>query len=100
MERNFTEGCLKGNPHSNNKLTVNSVQILNFSSISRSDINSSVLKIRYDYRLLSILNFPGAAILDFMTSKAEVRLCETIVQPYYVMKFKMVAPGKFKMKLK
>ena len=29
---------------------------------------------------------------------AEVLLCETIEQPYYVMKSKMAAPGKFKMK--
>ena len=29
---------------------------------------------------------------------AEVLLCETIEQPYYVMKSKMAAPGKFKRK--
>ena len=53
----------------------------------------------------SILNFPGATILDFMTSygcrycqQAEVLLCETIEQPYYDTKSKMAAPGKFRMK--
>ena len=62
-----------------------------------------MLKIRYDYRQFSLLNFLGAAILNFMTCygcrfcySAEVLLCETIEQPYYVMKSKMAAPGKFK----
>ena len=47
--------------------------------------------------------FPGRrAILNFMTCSgcrycysAEVLLCETIEQPYYVMKSKMAAPRKF-----
>ena len=60
------------------------------------------VKIRYDYRLVSLLNFLGAAILNFMTCygcrycySVEVLLFET-KQPYYVMKSKMEAPGKFK----
>ena len=36
---------------------------------------SSVLNIRVDCRLFSILNFPGAAILDFTTSYG-YRYCE------------------------
>ena len=56
-----------------------------------------MLKIRYDYRLFSILNFPGVAILDFMRSNG-CPYCETIEQPYYVMKSNMAAPGKFEMK--
>ena len=50
-----------------------------------------------------LLNFPRAAILDFMTSlrclyclKAEVLLFETIGQRSDVMKSKMAARGKFK----
>ena len=50
-----------------------------------------------------VLYFPGAAILDFMTSlrclycwKAEVLLFETIRQRSDVMKAKMAARGKFK----
>ena len=50
-----------------------------------------------------LLNFPRAAILDFMTSlrclycwKAEVLLFETIGQRSDVMKSKMVVRGKFK----
>ena len=61
------------------------------------------VKIRYDYRLFSHLNFLGAAILNFMTCNGchyfyslEVLLFETIKQPYYVMKSKMAAPGQFK----
>ena len=49
------------------------------------------------------LNFLGAAILNLMTCNgcrycysAEVLLCKTIEQPYYVMKSKMVVRGKFK----
>ena len=45
------------------------------------------VKIWYDYRLLSLLNFPGAAILNFVTCNgwrfcysAEVLLCETILK--------------------
>ena len=56
---------------------------------------------RYDYRKLSLLNFLGAAILSLMTCNgcrycysAEVLLCETIKQPYYVMTSKMAAHGK------
>ena len=61
------------------------------------------VKIRYDYRLLSLLNFLGAAILNVMTCygsrdcySVEVLLCETIEQPYYGMKSKIAAPEKFK----
>ena len=50
-----------------------------------------------------LLNFPRAAILDFMTSlrclycrKAEVLLFETIGQGSDVMKSKMAVHGKFK----
>ena len=50
-----------------------------------------------------LLNFPRAAILDFMTSlrclycwKVEVLLFETTGQRSGVMKSKMAAPGKFK----
>ena len=50
-----------------------------------------------------LLNFPRAAILDFMTSlrclycwKAEVLLFETMGQRSDVMKSKMAARGKFK----
>ena len=50
-----------------------------------------------------LLDFPRAAILDFMTSlrclycwKAEVLLFETIEQRSDVMKSKMAARGKFK----
>ena len=50
-----------------------------------------------------VLNFPRAAILDFMTSlrrlccwKAGVLLFEKISQRSDVMKFKMAARGKFK----
>ena len=45
----------------------------------------------------------GTAILNFMTRygcrycySLEVLLCETIEQPFHVMKSKMAAPGKFK----
>ena len=62
-----------------------------------------MLKIKYDYRLFSLLNFLGAAILNFMTCNgclycysAEVHSCETTEQPYYFMKFKMAASGKAK----
>ena len=61
------------------------------------------VKIRYDYRLFLLLNFLGAAILNFMTCNGchycyslEVLLFETIKQPYYVMKSKIVSPGIFK----
>ena len=61
------------------------------------------VKIRYDYRQLSLLNFLVAAILNLMTCNgcrfcysAEVLLCKTIEQPYYVIKSKMAARGKFK----
>ena len=50
-----------------------------------------------------VLNFPRAAILDFMTSlhclycwKADVLLFETIGQRSDIMKSKMAARGKFK----
>ena len=56
-------------------------------------------------RLFTLLNFLGAAILNFMLCygchycySVEVLLCETIEQPYYIMKSKMAAPGKFKSK--
>ena len=56
---------------------------------------------KLDMIILSLLNLLGAAILNFMTCNgcrfcnlAEVLLCETIEQPYYVMKSKMAAPGE------
>ena len=66
-----------------------------------------MLKIRYDYRLFSLLNLLGAAVLNFMTSygcrycwSAEVLfLFTTIEQPYDVMKSKMAAPGNLKAKI-
>ena len=48
-----------------------------------------MLKIGYDYRSFTLLNFIGAAILNFMTRygcrycySLEVLLCETIEQPF------------------
>ena len=65
-----------------------------------------MLKIRYDYRLISLLNFLGTAILNFMACNgcrycysAEVFLRETIEQPFYVMKSKMAALGNLKAKI-
>ena len=53
-----------------------------------------MVKIRCDYRLFSL--FCDVIRLPLL-SVAEVLLCETIIeQPYYVMKSKMAAPGKFK----
>ena len=60
----------------------------------------SVSSANYSFMLL---NFMGAAILNFMTRygcrycySLEVLLCKTIEQPLHVMKSKMAAPGKFK----
>ena len=57
------------------------------------------------WRRFRVLNFPRAAILDFMTAlrcfycwKAEVLLFEAIGQRTDVMKSKMAARGKFKSK--
>ena len=73
--------------------------------LNKGDIAFNNLFIYYDnkWRRLSLLNFPRAAILDFMKSlrcrycwEAEVLLCETIGQRIDVINSKMAAHGKFK----
>ena len=68
--------------------------------LDKGKVASNIRNIRKRFQLL---NFPRAAILDFMTSlrclycwKAEVLLFETIGQRSDVMKSKMATHGKFK----
>ena len=68
--------------------------------LDKRKVASNIRNIRKRFQLL---NFPRAAILDFMTSlrclycwKAEVLLFETIGQRSDVMKSKMATDGKFK----
>ena len=70
--------------------------LLDKGNITLNNINNKWKKFR-------LLNFPYAAILDFMTSlrclycsKAELPLFATIGQRSDVMKSKMAAHGKFK----
>ena len=76
------------------QIDVKLLEILSKFCYAKWKYHSSVLKIGYDHHLFSLLNFAGAAILDFMTSYG-CRYCPETESTVDIMKSKMAALEKF-----